>query len=172
MKRNIRVELSVSGITELLEKLEDYQKWLEKKCDELAEKLAQRGFAVAQVILANHVYSGQTLASLKVERVDEATYVVSAESEAILFIEFGSGLRGYGHPEPGDYGPGTYPGKGHWNDPNGWWYPTDDPVLAVRTNSKGEMWGHSYGMAPAMPMYTAVKTLEQELQSICNEVFK
>ena len=52
-------------------------------------------------------------------------------------------------------GPGTYPeGKGHWNDPKGWWLPKE---------KGGE---HTYGNPPAAPMYDAVKTIEQKLLQI------
>jgi hypothetical protein len=83
-------------------------------------------------------------------------YAVMANGQAVLFIEFGSGLIGFGHPEPHGMGPGTYPGKGHWNDPNGWYY------------AHGKK---SHGNPPNMPMYTTVKELEQELERMVKEVF-
>ena len=66
---------------------------------------------------------------------------------------------GFGHPEAQEHGmgPGTYPdGKGHWNDPKGWYTPGGQ---------------HTYGNPPAMPMYTARKTIEEELPRIVKEVF-
>lgn len=172
MNRTFTIGIDGRGIDAAIRGVEEYKRWIQQKTDELARKLADRGYELAYQVLSSHVYSGATLESLTVESVGPAQYIVKAESEAILFLEFGSGLRGYGHPEPQGYGPGTYPGKGHWNDPNGWWYETDDPALAVRTDAKtGKMYGHSYGNPPYMPMYGAVKGLEAEFESIVQGVF-
>ena len=72
-------------------------------------------------------------------------------------------MIGYGYPpeELNGMGPGTYPGKGHWNDPKGWWYSNED--------GSGH---HSYGNPPNMPMYNTVKELEQELERVVREVFR
>ena len=97
--------------------------------------------------------------------VDEAPggFVVSAEGEAALFIEFGSGVRyGYGHPEAGKYGmgPGTYPdGKGHWDDDRGWCLPKD----------KGG--SHTFGNPPSAAMYQATKAVKREILRAVREVF-
>ena len=171
MRHDITVELSTRGIDEIIRALEEFPKWLEIKCEELAEKLARRGYEVAFQIMAAHVFDGDTLASLHVEKLGPAVYAVMAQSAAVLFLEFGTGTKGYGHPEPGDFGPGTYPGQTHAFDPKGWWFPTDDPRLIVKKTKDGQGWGHTYGQAPAMPMYTAVKTLEMDFQEIVSEVF-
>jgi hypothetical protein len=71
------------------------------------------------------------------------------------------------------YGPGTYPGKGHWNDPNGWWFETDDPRLIRRTSKKtGKSYGHSYGIAPAMPFYQADKKMRENILKVAKEVIQ
>ena len=93
------------------------------------------------------------------EITNENGYTVRASGEDVLFIEFGAGARyGYGHPEAAEngMGPGTYPGKGHWDDPNGWTIPNGQ---------------HTYGNRPGMPMYNAVKTIEQQIEQIVREVF-
>ena len=53
-------------------------------------------------------------------------------------------------------GPGTYPGKGNWDNEKGWWF------------GHGK---HSYGNPPAMAMYEAVQTMTEELTRIAREVF-
>lgn len=172
MKRKYVIGLDGSGIDEMLRGIEEYKRWLMKKTDQLAQMAANTGYEFAYTVLSNHVYSGETLSSLTVEKRGEAQYVVKAESEAILFLEFGSGLRGYGHPEPQGFGPGTYPGKGHWSDPGGWWFETDDPNLIVYTSQKtGKSYGHSYGNPPYMPMYGAVKELDLRFDDMVREVF-
>jgi hypothetical protein len=98
-------------------------------------------------------------------RVDDtgSVAVIYAEGESVAFIEFGAGAKyGYGHPQAGEFGfgPGTWSdgesGKGHWNDPKGWWY------------APGQ---HSYGNPPAMAMYQAVQKMTEELTVIAREVF-
>lgn len=172
MKKKYTITLDGKGIEEALGDIDIWKQWLKDKANELAEKLAQHGYEKAKVIIGNHVFNGDTLSGLRVEQIDIAHYVLKVESQAILFLEFGTGLGGYGHPEPMGYGPGTYPGKGHWDDPKGWWFPTDDSRLAIKRDEKGQGWGHTYGMAPAMPMYEAHKAIEQDIQAIAREVLK
>ena len=149
-----------------------YAEWLELKCDELASKLAEKGRDIAMQVMAGHVYSGGSIGSLHVESLGSGRYAIKAASEAILFLEFGTGIKGGGHPEPNGYGPGTYPGQKHALDPRGWWFPTNDERLIVRTDKNGQGWGHSYGNAPARPFYRAVTELEQDLDAIVREVFE
>lgn len=165
------ITLDGKGVDEALRGVEDMRKRLELKADEIAQKLAEKGYETARVIISGHVFSGSTLSGLKVEKIGDADYVVKCESEAILFLEFGAGLIGYGHPEPMGFGPGTYPGKGHWSDPNGWWFETDDDRLIVRRDKDGKGIGHSYGIAPAMPMYAAHKEVEMDILNVAKEVF-
>ena len=155
MKKVIEVDLSASGIKTLQTELKDYQKWLERKSDELCRRLAEMGAAKAEVNFASAYYDGNEDHAITVEAVDGG-YSVKASGRTVLFVEFGAGLIGYGHPEPHGMGPGTYPGKGHWDDPNGWYY------------AHGQ---HSHGNPPNMPMYNTVKELEQELARVVKEVF-
>lgn len=149
------VELSSSGLKELQNRLKEDSKWLDRKCEELCSRLASLGAVKASLGFARAIYNGPNSYDITVESDGENAYRVMANGEAVLFVEFGSGLIGYGHPEPHGYGPGTYPGKGHWDDPNGWWY------------AHGE---HSHGNPPNAPMYNAVKEIELELARIAREV--
>lgn len=149
------VELSSSGLKELQNRLKEDSKWLDRKCDELCSRLASLGAVKASLGFARAIYNGPNSYDITVESDGENAYRVMANGEAVLFVEFGSGLIGYGHPEPHGYGPGTYPGKGHWDDPNGWWY------------AHGQ---HSHGNPPNAPMYNAVKEIELELARIAREV--
>ena len=155
MKKVIEVDLSANGLKTLQRELADYQKWLERKSDELCRRLAEMGAVKASLEFSRAIYSGKEDHEITVEPV-EGGYKVRATGSTVLFVEFGTGLIGYGHPEPNGMGPGTYPGKGHWDDPNGWYY------------GKHE---HTYGNPPNMPMYNTVKELEQELARVVKEVF-
>ena len=156
MKRVYNIDLSASGISELKQGLRDYRKWLERKTEELARRLAEMGAQKAEINFAAAYYDGDEDHSITVENRGANEYAVIASGQTVLFVEFGTGLIGYGHPEPNGYGPGTYPGKGHWDDPNGWWY------------AHGQ---HSHGNPPNMPMYNTVKELEMELERVVKEVF-
>lgn len=160
--KKIVVPLSVSGIRRIQDELKEYQRWQKGKAKELAERLAMLGATVASIRFSRAIYTGEKDAVVTVEAVTNG-YKVKANGESVLFIEFGAGITyGSGHPEAGQFGmgPGTYPdGKGHWNDPNGWWIP------------KSAGGGHTYGNPPAMPMYEARKAIEQELPRIVKEVF-
>lgn len=161
--KKIVVPLSTSGIDQLQKEIKAYRKWQEQKAKELAERLAQLGASTASIRFARAAYTGIKDANVSVEAIRDG-YVVKAEGETVLLLEFGSGVRyGAGHPENSEFGmgPGTYPdGKGHWDDPKGWWIP------------KEAGGGHTYGNPPAMAMYEARKTIERELPRIVKEVFR
>lgn len=162
-RKKIVVPLSESGIQKIQDELTVYRKWQEEKARELAERLAALGATVASIRFSRAVYTGKKDVEVTVEELPNG-YKVKADGESVLFIEFGSGVTyGYGHPEAGEFGmgPGTYPdGKGHWDDPKGWYLP------------KSAGGGHTFGNPPAMPMYEARKAIEQELPRIVKEVFR
>ena len=160
--KKVIVPLSVSGIERLQKAVDEYQKWQEQKTAELLDRLVMLGASTASIRFARATYTGLKDATVTVEPIANG-YVIKAEGQSVLFLEFGSGIRyGSGHPENAEYGmgPGTYPdGKGHWDDPKGWWLP------------KNKGGGHTYGNPPAMAMYEARKSIEQELVRIVKEVF-
>lgn len=163
MKHYVSVPLSDDGIKKLQNKLDEYTKWVERKSNELAQRLASLGAVSASIGFSQALYDGANDVTISVQHTGDRSYVVKADGKAVLFIEFGAGyLMGFGHPlmDEMDMGPGTYPGKGHWNDPNGWFFRQDGNLI------------HSYGNPPNAPMYNAVKNVEQELQRVVNEVFK
>ena len=162
MSKKIVVPLSVSGIQKIQDELNEYQRWQKDKANELAERLAMLGATVASIRFLRAVYTGMRDAAVSVVAIQNG-YAVKADGESVLLIEFGAGITyGTGHPEAQEFGmgPGTYPdGKGHWNDPDGWYLP------------KSAGGGHTYGNPPAMPMYEARKQIGQELPRIVKEVF-
>lgn len=168
---NLFDQRSVLKVTQQLDK---YATDVEKAADLIASRLADRGYDVAVSIMSGHVFSGETLGSLTVEKQGEGQYILYAESTALLFFEFGAGLRGGGHPwnDMFGMGPGTYPGQTHALSPNGWWYPTSDPRLTVRTDEKGQGWGHSYGNPPYMPFYLAAEDMRQHILDVAREAFR
>ena len=165
MANTIRINgLSEATINAAAEELLRYAEWIQRKEAEFVQKLAERGRNVASVKFAAAKYDGNNDVSVRVDSTGSVA-VIYAEGEAVAFIEFGSGAKeGYGHPLAGDYGlgPGTWStneelgGKGHWDDPNGWYY------------KHGEK---SHGNPPAMAMYDAVQAMTAEITAIAQEVF-
>ena len=165
MAKTIRISgISGSAIDAAVQELHRYAEWVERKEAELITKLAERGMAVASIKFASAQYDGDNDVSVRVDNTGSVA-VIYAEGEAVAFIEFGSGAaKGYGHPLADQHGlgPGTWSmdeslgGKGHWDDPNGWYY------------KHGEK---SHGNPPAMAMYDAVQTMTAEITTIAREVF-
>ena len=138
---------------------------LEDKANRICERLAIIGATRASIDFSRAIYQGPKDVAVTVEPTTGG-YAIHARGNAVLFIEFGSGATyGYGHPEPEGYGPGTYPGKGHWNDPNGWWLPKS----AWGTGSDQDR--HTYGNPPAQAMFNAKQEVLQMVQQVADEVF-
>lgn len=165
MAKTIQINgISEANIKAAAQELRRYAEWVGRKEAELIAKLAERGRNVASIKFASAQYDGVNDVSVRVDNTGSVA-VIYAEGEAVAFIEFGSGASmGYGHPLAGEHGlgPGTWStneslgGKGHWDDPNGWYY------------KHGEK---SHGNPPAMAMYDAVQTMTAEITTIAREVF-
>jgi len=171
--KTIRMTLNPADIDRAIKELESYSKSLSAKADAIANALTQMGYSVAASILSSHAFDGDTLRSLTVESEGDGKYVLYAESEAILFVEFGVGARAGSNPLGAELGmgSGTYPGQTHANDPNGWWFPTNDPRLIVRVGEDGQGWGHSFGYPARMPFAMADETMKQDILRVAKGVF-
>lgn len=160
MAKTIKVELNDKSIDQAIKELRKYSAWVSAKENELRSRLAMLGATVASIRFSRAIYNGSNDISVRVED-NGSVATIYAEGQSVAFIEFGAGATyGYGHPLAGQFGvgPGTYPdGKGHWDNPKGWWY------------GSGQ---HTYGNPPAMAMYDAVKEITENVTKIAREVFK
>ena len=164
MPKTIRINgLSQENINNAIKEVRRYKRWVEQKEIELRTRLAEIGAEVARVKFSGAAYDGVNDVSVRVDHT-AISAVIYAEGQAVAFIEFGSGAeKGYGHPSAGEhgFGPGTWStselGKGHWDNPNGWYY------------KHGEK---SHGNAPAMAMWGAVETMTEQITTIAKEVFR
>lgn len=111
-----KVGLSAREFRELADQIHDYRMDLQEKCEEFAYRLSEIGLQKAESILIEHVDTGQTIGSLRVENNSDGKVTkmaVVVESNAILFLEFGAGVKYSGTKNPKadelGYGPGTYP---------------------------------------------------------------
>lgn len=174
MQKTILIPLNESDIRAAIKELEGYKRQLIAVQRRIVKTLLEMGAESIRTTLSGHTFSGATLDSIKVDITrngDTIEGVLSVSGEAILFLEFGAGLIGYGHPRAGEFGfgPGTYPGGGNWNNPGGWWYPTDDPALTIRTDSNGQGWGFSHGTKPLMPMEIASQLIQRNVLAVVTE---
>lgn len=151
--------LSVGSIKNAIKELHDYKQWVLDKEKELVDRLTLAGASVASIQFARAIYNGTNDVTVRIDNTGTVA-VIYAEGSAVAFIEFGSGAKyGYGHPEAAKFGtgPGTYPdGKGHWDNPKGWWY------------GHGL---HSSGNPPAMAMYQARERIVESITEIARQVF-
>ena len=156
----IKVELTGRSIGKAVKELQRYAEWVTAKEAELRSRLAMLGATVASIQFARAIYTGSNDVTVRVDNTGSVA-VIYAEGEAVAFIEFGAGATyGYGHPQAGEFGvgPGTYPdGKGHWDNPKGWWF------------GSGQ---HTYGNPPAAAMYSAVQEIAENVTKIAREVFR
>ena len=129
------------------------------KVQDACMKVAEFGarYAAGEFASAGIRYDGNNDVTVVAEPTTSGA-AVRASGQAVLFLEYGAGAKyGYGHPRPGPYGPGTYPGKGHWNDPNGWIYQHDKP--------------RSFGNRPSAAMYHAEQQMLDHAYEIAEKVF-
>lgn len=168
--KKISIALSVESVADAIKQIEELDRKWDEKIDTLIKRLAELGAKKAEVGFSKALYDGKKDIHISVEPRENG-YAIVASGESVLFVEFGSGVTyGYGHPEPMQYGPGTYPSeKGrrdsdgtfykNWEHPKGWWLPKD----------KGG--GHTYGNPPSATMYKTSKELQGEILTIAREVF-
>lgn len=179
MKHSYTVGLSASGINELLSAIQNYQRWLERKTEELCQRLAEYGVQIANIGFQGSIYDGSSGDwTVTIEDRGSLQKAVVARGATVLFIEFGTGVvYPDSHPEAAKNGMirGTY-GKGHGKQET-WGFYGDDPGSngVFATNKDGSMKEPSviltHGNPANMPMYNAVKAVEFDFNRIVQEVF-
>lgn len=167
-KRTININLFDSGsIDKAIQEIRHYQNNLQRKVQIFVDRLAREGLQVVQSTMES--IPDEEKGSYYTEIVNTTNgdiigAAVRLTGDQVLFIEFSAGIRygtsSYPLPSGDKYGMGTYPGKGHWNDPNGWWY----------IDERGEK-HHSYGNRAYMPMYHAEQAIIKQVRRIAKEVF-
>ena len=174
-KVKYKTYLSSKSMRHTAQLLRNYQKRLEKQIEQFCEELAKEGETVIRAVLSEHVETGETIGSVQLVTEGSGQYgyykaKVQVTSDAILFLEFGSGLH-YAAPHGMEQEPPMIPGSfsvakrqnpefPNWANPNGWYYYDE---------SGNRRW--SNGMPPSMPMYRGGKAMEEKLESIARKVF-
>lgn len=157
----MKVSVHVQGVNEAIRKLNSIANDVIRKQDELCKRLADMGAVNVSILFSRAIYVGDKDFTVSVEDAPNGGYQIVVSGQSVAFVEFGAGIRyGHGHPQESEFGvgAGTYPfGKGHWDDPNGWWIP-----------KTGQ---HTYGNPPNMPMYNTAQDLKKEIARVTREVF-
>ena len=164
--RRQRIDCTLGTIDRAIDAVRALRAQLDGKAKRLCERLADIGLRVADIKFATALYDGDDRVDVTVEPTENG-YKIVATGQAVAFIEFGSGAKyGGGYPlntmqpsvntNPGSWSLDPAVGKGHYADPNGWYY---------------EYGKKSWGNPPAMAMYYADKEMRQRIAEIAREVF-
>ncbi len=164
----IECNLSAQSFRDAAEKVRAYRNSLDARCQTFCKMLASTGYSVVKYILMEHVDTTATIGSLTLdESQQDGMYSakIQVTSDAIMFLEFGSGLAGQGtapHASEFGYGSGTFnPESDNWRNPEGWYY----------INGHGNL-GRTTGMVASMPMYRGGQEMKRQMEMIARKVFK
>lgn len=170
-KKKITIGLSEQDIDRAIRELAQYKADFTKKVELLREKVAERladeatkGFTGA--VVDDLIKGGQRFAQVNVSVNNRGSLsVVVADGEDAVWVEFGAGV--YHNSSPGS---SPHPNGAELGFTIG---------SFGKGNGKKEVWGFyedgelklSRGTPATMPMYRAVQTVCNDIQSIAREVF-
>lgn len=161
------IEFKFSG----LDALQRSKRNVERRLHRLIERLADAGANVASASFATAQYDGTNDTEVIVEWQDDLTAVVKASGQAVLFIEFGTGVHTYpdDHPEkPAGMERGKY-GKGKGQDKIWGYYGDPGTNGKVIINKSGREVVLTQGNPASKSMYEAKKHMEDLIREIAIE---
>lgn len=171
----IKVRLSDAGLRDAERQIQEYKTTLNKKAQEFAKALAQKGIDVATVRFANAQYAGDNDVTVEHDPVQTPNgFAIVAHGKAVAFIEFGTGVMhsAYGGELPNGVGEhGTY---GKENGKHKRWYYYGEsgnagtPVKEV--DGKGQL-NYTSGNEPAMAMWGAVEEMVSQVEATWREAW-
>ena len=169
----IKVRLSDAGLRDAERQIQEYKTTLNKKAQEFAKALADKGLDVAKVRFANAEYAGSNDVSCRVEQNGNICTII-AEGKSVAFIEFGTGAHhnGYGGQLPPGVGAhGSY-GKGHGAQRRWYYYGEagNDGTPVKQVDGKGQL-NYTSGNEPAMAMWGAVEEMASQVEATWREVW-
>lgn len=158
---------------EAAREVEKFKKKIQTGCEQLVKRLAQEGQEIASMKFGSAIYAGYNDVHVEVEEDGKAKVLVIALGNAVLFIEFGTGVRyPTPHPEAGKFGftRGGY-GQGRGANPKGWFYKGDPGNAGEPARQRPGMM-HTYGNPANRCMYGTVRELEEHYRELVKECFK
>lgn len=169
------MEIKVTGVERLINKLRTYQKSLEEKQHRLLEGLVKLGIDVASVKFQTAQYDGENdvIVNRQPEWVGDNKLFLTATGNAVTFVEFGTGIHyAEQHPNAAAFGAirGAYgQGKGS-RDSWGYYGTPGTNGRVIKENDKGTV-VLTHGNPPARAMYDSVKEMRNQIANIAREVF-
>lgn len=167
-KRTININLFDSrSLDKAIQQIRQYQNSLPRKVQTFIDRLAKEGLQVVQSTMES--VPDEEKGSYYTEIINNSQgdiigAAIRLTGDKVLFIEFSAGITygtdSYPLPSGDKYGMGTYPGKGHWDSPYGWWY----------VDEQGNK-HHSYGNRAYMPMYHAERAIIMQIKEVARDVF-
>ncbi len=162
------MSVTILNLDKVISQIESYRKGLQNKINRFLERLSTLGAYRARIEFTNAMYAGTNDVEISVEPT-KTGYKVVASGQAVLFIEFGTGVLNPEHPQSSEFGfsHGTY-GLGKGANEKGWVY-VGEQGNAGQPIREGVY--HTYGNPPAKAMYNAAKDMKTEIYAIAKEVF-
>ena len=163
MPKVIKMSLSTESIDNAIAELKAFRDSLDRKKDQLLEKLSYIGVKEASVRFTTAMYDGVNDSSVSLETT-AGGYAIVASGRAVAFIEFGAGVYhnpGEPYPDPrpsGIVGIGEY-GKG-LGKRQAWGFKDGTGNLVI-----------THGNPAAMPMWYASEEMRSNILKIAKEVF-
>lgn len=171
MAKKLNLDISVAGINKLLAEIDDYERALDDKLKRLRERVAEEIRIEAEMNflgaeMDDIIGGGWRNPNVSVSIGSEGNVnLVIAQGEDAVFVEFGAGVYHNGaagsspHPNGAELGMtiGSY-GKG-FGARKAWGYYENGGLVLTR------------GTMASMPMYSALKSVLNRIDSIAREVF-
>lgn len=164
----IKVE---SNVAEVIAQIGSYRTKLSGASVEIRNRLCDLGAEEAGEAFAGAEYAGTNDVSVSTEQNGKESLVV-AEGQAVAFLEFGAGVtagQGYPGDKPdGIVGLGEY-GQGKGANPKGWIYRGEPGNAGIPVSGREGVY-RTYGNPPVSGMYTAARTMEDNVAEVAKEV--
>ena len=171
--KKLVVKLDAAGLNRLVKKLEAYEKRQTEKAAILLQRLADEGYEIVRAGFENAIYDGSAKTEVRIDTTGENVKAVVAAGNAVLFIEFGTGITYPDiHPEAAENGMirGEYGQKKGRNQKWAFYGEPGSNGIVVRETSKGKV-VLTQGNPANMPVYNAIKRLQERLPELAKEVF-
>ena len=174
------MRLSDAGLRDAERQIQKHKTTLNKKAQEVAKALADKGLDVAKVRFANAQYAGSNDVSCRVEQNGNICTIV-AEGKAVAHIEFGTGVTHQGWGAAGTVGPLPLPDNigehGTYGKENGkhkrWYYYGESGNAGTYVDTvpgKGQL-NYTSGNDAAMAMWGAVEEMASQVEATWREVW-
>ena len=156
--------LDPSSIEKAIKQIEDYQKSLDSKLKELAERLCKIGIPIVSVNYLNGMDEGNADFDVYVEPTEKGCKLV-AEGQDVCFLEFGAGTTTKYYKGEGQEGlPPIYPGS----------YSRENGILGGSFDLYGYwFWnGDKYvNLEPKLGLYRASEEMQQKAIQEARKIF-